>query len=270
MKKWIIGLTALFLSIGSFAQEKEVMALIETNLGNIKVKLYNDTPLHRDNFIRLAKSGHYNGTLVSRVVKDFVVQGGSSDSRNAISGQAIGYGKGVTIDAEIKPHHYHKKGALAAPRQPDRVNVFKESDIAQFYFVVGKKYTPEELDRIEKSINAPIMKAIQKKYYTPEKKAMLDTLRAQKKVPEFRAIAEKIKSDIAFEWANNTEKLYMDDEKRKAYTTIGGVHHLDKEYTVFGELIEGFDVLDKIAALSTDKQDRPFKDVKIISVKIIE
>ena len=136
--------------------------------------------------------------------------------------------------------------------------------------MVGKKYTPEELDKIEKSINVPIKRAIQKKYYTQEKKAILDTLRAQKKVPEFRAIAEKIKSDINFEWENNTDKLYMDDEKRKAYTTIGGVHHLDKEYTVFGELIEGFDVLDKIAALPTDRQDRPFKDVRIISVKIIE
>lgn len=266
----LLSLTFALLPLMSRSQEKEHVVLIETNMGNLKAKLYNDTPLHRDNFIRLAKSGHYNGTLFYRVVKNFVIQGGSSDSRNAIAGQAIGYGKGVTIDAEIKPHHYHKKGALAAPRQPDRVNVFKESDIAQFYFVVGKKYTPEELDKIEKSINVPIKKAIQKKYYTPEKKAILDTLRAQKKVPEFRAIAEKIKSDINFEWENNTDKLYMDDEKRKAYTTIGGVHHLDKEYTVFGELIEGFDVLDKIAALPTDRHDRPFKDVRIISVKIIK
>ena len=266
----LLSLTLTLLPSISKSQEKEPVVLIETNMGNLKAKLYNDTPLHRDNFIRLAKSGHYNGTLFYRVVKNFVVQGGSSDSRKTIAGQAIGYGKGVTIDAEIKPHHYHKKGALAAPRHPDRVNVFKESDIAQFYFVVGKKYTPEELDKIEKSINNPIKKAIQKKYYTPEKKAILDTLRAQKKVPEFRAIAEKIKSDINFEWENNTDKLYMDDEKRKAYTTIGGVHHLDKEYTVFGELIEGFEVLDKIAALPTDRQDRPFKDVRIISVKIIE
>ena len=142
----LLSLTLTLLPLTSKSLEKEPVVLIETNMGNLKAKLYNDTPLHRDNFIRLAKSGHYNGTLFYRVVKNFVVQGGSSDSRNAIAGQAIGYGKGVTIDAEIKPHHYHKKGALAAPRQPDRVNVFKESDIAQFYFVVGKKYTPEELD----------------------------------------------------------------------------------------------------------------------------
>ncbi|MDQ9826857.1 peptidylprolyl isomerase, partial [Acinetobacter sp. 163] len=96
---------------------------------------------HRDNFIRLAKAKHYDGTLFYRVIKDFVIQGGSSDSRNAIKGSEIGYGKPIVIDAEIKPHHYHKKGALAAPRQPDRVNFFKESDISQFYIVQGRKYS---------------------------------------------------------------------------------------------------------------------------------
>lgn len=114
------------------------MALIETNLGNMKIKLYNDTPIHRDNFIRLAKAGHYDGTLFYRVIKNFMIQGGSSDSRNAIAGQFIGFGKPMTIEAEIKPEHYHKKGALAAPRQPDRENFFKESDISQFYIVQGK------------------------------------------------------------------------------------------------------------------------------------
>ena len=253
-------------------QATETRVLMHTNKGDIKLKLYNDTPLHRDNFIKLVKEGQYNGLLFHRVIKDFMIQGGDVTSKDAPMNKQLGAGDlGYTVPAEFRyPKYFHKKGALAAPRQPDRVNVFKESDIAQFYFVVGKKYTPEELDKIEKSINNPIKKAIQKKYYTPEKKAILDTLRAQKKVPEFRAIAEKIKSDINFEWENNTDKLYMDDEKRKAYTTIGGVHHLDKEYTVFGELIEGFDVLDKIAALPTDRQDRPFKDVRIISVKIIE
>ena len=118
----LLSLTLTLLPLTSKSQEKEPVVLIETNMGNLKAKLYNDTPLHRDNFIRLAKSGHYNGTLFYRVIKNFVVQGGSSDSRNAIAGQAIGYGKGITIDAEIKPHHYHKKGALAAPRQPYRLN----------------------------------------------------------------------------------------------------------------------------------------------------
>lgn len=149
------------------------MVLIETNLGNMKVKLYNDTPKHRDNFIRLAREGHYDGTLFYRVIKDFVIQGGSSDSRGAIAGQSIGFGKPMTIDAEIKEEHYHKKGALAAPRQPNRENFYKESDISQFYIVQGRKYTEKELEMIEKSVNIPIKNAIRRKYYTPEKKSYL-------------------------------------------------------------------------------------------------
>lgn len=270
MKKWTLSIgLILFLILAGRAQEKETTVLIETNLGTMKARLYNDTPMHRDNFIRLAKAGHYNGTLFYRVIKNFIIQGGSSDSRGARPGQFIGFGKAVTLDAEMKQHHYHKKGALAAPRQPDRVNFLKESDISQFYIVHGKKYTDEELDIIEKSVNVPIKNAIQRKYYTPEKKALLDSLRKQKKVAEFREIAGKIKQDIAFEWNANKDKVYMPEDKREAYKTLGGVHHLDKEYTVFGEIVEGLDVIDKIAALQTDKNDRPTKDVTI-KVKILD
>lgn len=253
----------LFLSVQALSQQRETKAVIETNLGNMTVKLYNDTPQHRDNFIRLAKAGHYDGSLFYRVIKNFVIQGGSSDSKKAIKGQIIGYGKPIVIDAEIKPEHYHKKGALAAPRQPDRVNFFKESDISQFYIVQGRRYDPKELEILEKQVNIPIKKAIQRKYYTPGKKAILDTLRKQNKVKEFREIANKIKQDIAFEWDANTDKIYMPQEKKDAYVQQGGVHHLDKEYTVFGEVTEGFEVIDKIAALPTDGNDRPLTDVKI-------
>lgn len=263
MKKFFCVLCGICLFYMGYAQEKEVKAVIETNLGNMIVKLYNDTPNHRDNFVRLAKTGHYDGSLFYRVIKNFVIQGGSSDSKKAIKGAAIGYGKPIVIDAEIKPEHYHKKGALAAPRQPDRVNFFKESDISQFYIVQGRKYDPKELDIIEKQVNVPIKRAIQRKYYTPEKKAILDTLRKQKKVKEFREIAEKIKQDIAFDWNANPNKIYMPEEKRNAYINEGGIHHLDKEYTVFGEVIEGFEVIDKIAALPTDGNDRPITDVRI-------
>lgn len=268
-RKIFICVFAWCLLLDGYAQEKETRAVIETNFGNMVVKLYNDTPKHRDNFIRLARAGHYDGTLFYRVIKDFVIQGGSSDSRGAMSGRTIGYGDAIIIDAEIKQEHYHKKGALAAPRQPDRENFFKESDISQFYIVQGRKYTPAELDNLEKRINGPIRKAIQRKYYTPEKKAVLDTLRSQKRVKEFREIANKIKEDIAFEWNANTDKLYMSDEKREDYIQRGGSHHLDKEYTVFGEVIEGLEVIDKIAALPTDKNDRPLADVKI-KVRILK
>ena len=263
MKKFFCVLCGICLFYMGYAQEKEVKAVIETNLGNMIVKLYNDTPNHRDNFVRLAKAGHYDDSLFYRVIKNFVIQGGSSDSKIAIKGAAIGYGKPIVIDAEIKPEHYHKKGALAAPRQPDRVNFFKESDISQFYIVQGRKYDPKELDIIEKQVNVPIKRVIQRKYYTPEKKAILDTLRKQKKVKEFREIAEKIKQDIAFDWNANPNKIYMPEEKRNAYINEGGIHHLDKEYTVFGEVIEGFEVIDKIAALPTDGNDRPITDVRI-------
>lgn len=251
------------------AQDQKVHAIIETSMGNMKVRLYDDTPIHREHFIRLAKSGQYDGTLFYRCIKNFVIQGGSSDSRGAIKGQNIGFGKGVIIDAEMKDEHYHKKGALAAPRQPDRENFFKESDISQFYIVHGRVYPMKEVEYIEKKTNIPLKNAITRKYYTPEKKTLLDSLKRTKQYDQFRAIAGKIKKDIAFEWNGTKEKIYMPDEKKKDYTTIGGVHHLDREYTVFGEVVEGLEVIDKIAALPTDKNDRPLQDVKI-KVRIIE
>lgn len=262
-KKIIICLGLLLCATFAFSQEKEVTVLIETNLGNMKIKLYNDTPKHRDAFIELAKAGHYDGSLFYRVIKNFMIQGGSSDSKNAIKGQHIGYGKSKIIDAEIRDHHYHKKGTLAAPRQPDRVNFHKESDIAQFYIVDGRVYPMEELDYIEKKVNNPIRNAIRRKYHTPEKKAILDSLRELKKVDEFRSIANKIKQDMAFEWEINQQKLYMPDEKKQVYSTLGGVDHLDREYTVFGEVIEGLEVIDKIANLPVDKSDRPLTDVRL-------
>ncbi len=270
----------IFLSVFVFAftvtnaQQNEALILIQTNVGNIKAKLYNDTPKHRDNFIKYAKMGKYNGTLFYRVIKDFVIQGGSSDSKNAIKGQNIGFGKPIPMDAEILKHRFHKKGALCAPRQPDRVNFHKESDISQFYIVHGKKYTMEELDLMEKVRNIPIKNRISKKYYTEEKKAKLADLRKQIKdsddikakqdmVKEFREIADKIKKDIAFEYNADLNVLEFSEEMKKAYTTIGGVQHLDMEYTVFGEVVEGFDVIDNIANLKTDKNDRPLKNITI-------
>ncbi|MDL2231757.1 peptidylprolyl isomerase [Porphyromonadaceae bacterium OttesenSCG-928-L07] len=269
MKKILFLIVFLSLHLLVFAQEKETIVLIETNLGVMKVRLYNDTPKHKANFVRLVKAGHYNGTLFHRVIKNFVIQGGSSDSKNARPGQTIGFGEAVTIDAEIKEGNYHKKGALAAPRQPDRENFFKESDISQFYIVHGRKYPEKELDMIAKSVNVSIKNKIQKKHYTPEKKALLDTLRAMKRVDEFNELARRIKKDIEFDWNANTEKVYMPDEKKEAYMNLGGVHHLDKEYTVFGEVFEGLELIDKIAELQTDSNDRPLKDVTI-KLRILE
>lgn len=269
MKKNISLALALLLSWGVFAQEKETLAEIETSLGTMIVKLYNDTPRHRDNFIRLAKEGHYDGTLFYRVIKEFMIQGGSSDSRNARPGQVLGYGKEVTIPAEFRPGHYHKKGALAAPRQPDNMNMDKDSDISQFYIVQGKKYTATELENYIKSINVPIKRKIQEKYYYP-KKPLLDSLRAAHNVPEFKKVAGKVKEQINAEWKANTEKIEMSEQMRRDYVNYGGCPHLDGEYTVFGEVIAGFEVIDKIASLPTDKHDRPLTDVRITKVTILD
>lgn len=268
MKRKLTLALALCLSCGAFAQEQEIKAVIETNLGNMTVKLYNDTPLHRDAFVRLVKEGHYNGTLFYRVIKEFMLQGGSDDSRNARPGQVLGYGKDIDVQPEFRPNHYHKKGALAAPRQPDNMNADKVSDIAQFYIVHGKKYTEAELDNYIKSINVPIKREIQKKYYHP-KKPLLDSLRAAHAVEEFREVASVIKKQLADAWEAAEGKIEMSDAQRADYLSVGGCPHLDGEYTVFGEVIEDFDVIDKIATLPTDKHDRPLTDVKM-TVRILE
>ncbi|MCZ4693666.1 peptidylprolyl isomerase [Ancylomarina euxinus] len=246
------------------------IVLIETNLGNMKLMLYKETPKHRKNFLQLIENKHFDGTLFYRVIKGFVLQGGSQDSRNAAPGRQIGYGSSNrTIESEFSPQYFHKKGALAAARQPDKVNVFKESDISQFYITHGRVYTMEELTTMEKAVNVPLKKQIVKRYLTPKKRQLLDSLKKLKKVEEFREIADKIKSNISFDFESSTDKLIFTEAQKKAYTTVGGVPHLDKNYTVFGEVISGFDVMDKIANLKTDQYDRPNLDVKM-KVRILQ
>jgi peptidyl-prolyl cis-trans isomerase B (cyclophilin B) len=189
-------------------------ALIETDQGNIKIKLYDSTPKHRDNFVKLANEGYYDGLLFHRVISGFMIQGGDPDSRNAPPGQLIGQGgPGYEIDAEIGAPHF--RGALAAARQPDMVNPQKKSSGSQFYIVQGKSVTDQELDAQQQR------KGFQ---YTPE--------------------------------------------QRKLYSQIGGTPFLDGDYTVFGEVVEGMEVVDKIANMPRNQQDRPNQDVKM-KVKIL-
>jgi len=141
---------------------------------------------------------------------------------------------------------------LAAARQPDKVNVFKESDVSQFYLAQGRVYTLEELTAMERAVNKPLRKQIVKRYLTPKKRQSLDSLKKLNKTKEFREIANKIKSNISFDFESSTEKLIFSEAQKLAFTTVGGVPHLDKNYTVFGEVISGFKVMDKIAKLKTD------------------
>jgi len=268
MKRGLVIYFILLWSCQIMAQNRIVQ--ISTNLGVMKFKLNNETPKHRDAFIQLTKEGYYDQTLFYRVIQNFLIQGGSRSSRNAAPGKRIGYGDpDKTVDDEIRPQFFHKKGVLCAPRQPDEVNPFKQSDISQFFIIKGKVFTEGELDTIEIAVNRPIRNKINAQYLTPEVKEKLKKLKAEKKVEEFRAIADEVKRQIDTDYTMHPGKLIFSKEQREAYTTIGGYPDLDGKYTIFGECISGIEVIDKIAALKTDENNRPFTDVKI-TVTIIE
>lgn len=236
--------------------------LIKTNMGNMKAILWDDTPKHRDEFIRLVKSKHFDGTLFYRCVKNFVIQGGSSDSRNAQPGQHIGYGEeAINIDSEFKKNRFHQLGALCAPRQPDKINMLKVSDISQFYIVRGRVIPDTILDKMELVVNVPIKRKLKEMYYTP-RKAELEQLKASGDKKAYNTLLREIKDKIAVEYSISDYKKFT-DEQRAAYTTQGGAPELDGEYTVFGQVVEGLDVLKKINNLKVDKNDRPLTDVKI-------
>ena len=250
--------------------EKETVLKIETSMGDIKVKLYNGTPKHRDNFIKLAKDGTYNGTLFHRVIKDFMVQAGDPESKNAPKGKMLGSGDvGYTVPAEfVYPKYFHKKGALSAARQGDEVNPKKESSGCQFYIVTGKVFNDSTLlnmeqqknqNKVTEAFNALAQKHM-KEIYKMRKANDQDGLYALQDTLFIQAEAEAAKQP----------DFHFTPEQIKAYTTVGGTPHLDGEYTVFGEVVEGMDIVDKIQQVKTDRSDRPEEDVKIINVSVIE
>ena len=198
-------------------KEKTTMVIISTDLGEMKAVLYNETPLHKENFIKLAKEGYFDGCLFHRVIDGFMIQGGDPDSKTAKPGQMLGQGgPGYTIPAEFKQELIHKKGALAAARMADQVNPQKASSGSQFYIAQGKSYTENELNMLSSRMG----KAFNK-------------------------------------------------QQMEAYTTVGGVPFLDYEYTVFGEVVEGLEVIDKIVAVEKDRRDRPVQDIKM-TIKVVE
>ncbi len=266
MWKFSVAIFMLGMGLGVWAQEPVFHVNVVTNVGTMKIKLYNETPRHRDHFLELVGKAHFDGTLFYRVVNNFVIQGGSSDSRNAPAGKAIGYGKAINIDSEFNEHCFHKRGAVCAPRQPEAVNHFKMSDISQFYIVKGKKYSNEELDLIEKATNNPIKIELKKQYYLPHKEELARLKTEDPKA--FNKLLREIKEKIDFHYSISNKKEFS-PEQRQTYTTIGGTPELDGEYTVFGEVVEGLSVLNKIAVMKTDKQNRPLEDVTII-VEIVK
>jgi cyclophilin family peptidyl-prolyl cis-trans isomerase len=226
-KHWLILFILFFVAFPSACMAKvKKYALVEliTPQGNMYIWLYDDTPKHKENFLKLAKDGFYDQTKFHRIIKDFMIQGGDPNSKDATMKEKWGQGgPGYTVDAEIKENHFHKKGVIAAARMGDQTNPERASSGSQFYIVQGTRYTKQTLDYVEQQI------------------------RAATKNPAFA----------------------FSEEMRATYEQLGGSPHLDMQYTVFGEVISGMEVIDKIAAVQTGPQDKPLQDI-LVDINVIE
>ena len=275
-KATVVLLTILLCGFAACKQDKkakdmseETKLKIETTAGDIVVKLYNETPQHRDNFIKLAENGTYEGTLFHRVIKDFMIQAGDPDSKNASKGQMLGAGDvGYTVPAEfVYPKYFHKKGALSAARQGDNVNPQKASSGCQFYIVTGKVYSDSALLSMEQQMNQMRFNNL---FNTLASKHAKDIYKMRKTGDQegLMNLQDTLIAQVEKQLAGQPEFRFT-PEQVKAYTTVGGTPHLDGEYTVFGEVLEGMDVVDKIQRVKTDRNDRPEEDVKIIKVEVL-
>lgn len=205
------------------AQDRAEVEL-QTTEGNIRIALFNETPQHRDNFMKLVRMQFYDSLLIHRVIKDFMIQGGDLQSRHAKPGQLLGTGElDYTQEPEFRlPQIYHRRGMVAAARESDRVNPERRSGAAQFYIVWGKVYDDKRLAKVQERLDSATNGQVK---LTPE---MIET-----------------------------------------YKTVGGTPHLDGQYTVFGEVSQGLDIVERIQQVETDKNDRPINDIRILSVKIL-
>lgn len=242
---------------------------ISTSLGDIFVRLYDETPKHRDNFIKLAKEGYFDGTLFHRVIKDFMIQGGDPDSKGAPAGKNLGTGgPDYTIPAEfVYPQLFHKRGALSAARLGDEVNPERESSGSQFYIVWGKTYKKSELQQMERQMEMQQEQTIFNQLARENRDKILELRRNRD-----RAGLQELQDELVAE----TKAISMEkgkptftDEQREAYTTIGGTPFLDNQYTVFGEVEEGLDVVEKIQNCETLRGDRPKEDISM-TVEVVE
>ncbi|MBR3950332.1 MAG: peptidylprolyl isomerase [Bacteroidaceae bacterium] len=251
-------------------QLTNVNVKIETTLGDIIVKLYDETPAHRDNFIKLVREAYYDSTLFHRVIKDFMIQGGDCDSRTATPGQQLGMGDpGYTIPAEfVYPKYFHKKGALAAARQGDNANPEKASSGAQFYIVTGTVFPEGQLKELARQMQMQQEHNIFNTLAAARRNEIME-LRRNRDQAGLMALQEQLIAE-AKQQAAAQAPITFTQEQIDAYTTIGGAPHLDGAYTVFGEVVEGMDVIEKIEKVATDSHDRPVEDVRVLSMKIVE
>ena len=244
---------------------------MHTSLGDVTLKLYNETPLHRDNFIKLVKEGTYNGLLFHRVIKDFMVQGGDVTSKDAPMNKSLGAGDlGYTVPAEfVYPKYFHKKGALCAARTGDEVNPERASSASQFYIVTGKKYTEGELKQMEKQLKNRLKQSIFARLQTENKAKIMQLYRNGEK-EELAILRDTLVGKTELEAEKRKEEACLPAELREAYRSVGGVPFLDNQYTVYGEVVDGIEVVDAIQKVKTNKQDRPLENIVIKSMELVE
>lgn len=268
LKTIILSLSLVLMIKQGFTQtySKETI-LIYTEFGDMKIKLFNETPKHRDNFLKLVQEHFYDSLLFHRVIQDFMIQGGDPDSKHAEPAKFLGDGDlKYTIPAEFVPTLCHKKGMLCAARNGDDVNPEKASSACQFYIVQGKVRNDEDLVSFEKRINKPIISKIKEDILNkPENKSLKDKMDGFKKEQNndslmvyFKVVNKLVEEEFA-----KTPHYSFPPEHKTIYKTIGGTPHLDSQYTIFGEVIEGLSVIDKIAAVGKNKDDRPLIDIRM-------
>lgn len=241
---------------------------ISTSLGDIIVRLYDETPKHRDNFIKLASEGYYDNVLFHRVIKDFMIQGGDPDSKNAVPGAQYGTGgPDYTIEAEIKPELIHKRGALAAARQGDEVNPERRSSGSQFYIVWGQVYNQGQIGQLAKQMDMQAQQAIFNKLVAEHREQIMQ-LRRERNREGLMELQNELEAQTHALFKSQPNKGLTEAQK-EAYTTVGGTPHLDGQYTVFGEVIEDLDIVKKIQSVQTLPGDRPAEDITM-QVTVIE
>lgn len=250
---------------GTVRQATGPVVDIRTSLGDIKVRLYDDTPQHRDNFLKLVKDGFYDGIIFHRVISGFMVQAGDPESRDARPGQRLGAGDpGYTVPAEIDyPRHYHKRGALAAARTADQVNPERRSSGSQFYIVTGRPVSEGQVDQM----GARATDAARQAYFRKLCAERHDRIEALQKSGD-RDSLENLRQELIALTMDNVPETKIPDEMKNDYLTLGGAPSLDGQYTVFGEVIEGMDVVAKIEAAETDGADRPTEDIRILGMSV--
>jgi peptidyl-prolyl cis-trans isomerase B (cyclophilin B) len=233
---------------------------IQTMLGDIVVRLYDETPIHRDNFVKLVREGYYDGTLFHRVIKDFMIQGGDPDSKGAPAGKMLGVGgPDYTLEAEIKEGLFHKRGALAAARQGDEVNPERRSSGSQFYIVWGQKYNEGQLRQLSKQLKMQKIQAIFNQLAS-EHRAEIMQMRRDRNRAGWQELQDRLAAEAE---KQASDYIGLTEEQQSIYSTLGGTPHLDGQYTVFGEVEDGLDVVEMIQASATGRGDRPVDDIEM-------